>query len=185
MAFLVLLESLKPVERAVFLLREVFDYDYPTIAQIVGKSEANCRQMVSQARKHIAAGRPRFEVSPSQQSHVVEQFLESVNCGDVEGLLAVLDQDTTWVSDGGGAPGIARKPIHGAENVVRFVLNLARQTPEKTEMRPAELNGGPGTIIFVDGRPFTTISFDFAGKRIKSIYAVVNPDKLQAIPPLP
>ncbi len=103
--------------------------------------------MVSKARKHIAAGQPRFEVSPRQQSHVVEQFLESVNSGDVEGLLAVLDQDTTWVSDGGGAPGIARKPIHGAENVVRFVLNLARQTPEKSEMRPAELTAARPCLL--------------------------------------
>lgn len=184
-AFLVLLESLKPVERAVFLLREVFDYDYPAIAQIVGKSEANCRQIVSRARKHIAENRPRFEVSPAQQSLVLEQFLQSANTGDVEGLLDVLEQDVTWFSDGGGAPGVAKKPIHGAKIVIRFVLNLVRQAPENTTTRPAELNGRPGYIIYVDGRPFTALSFSFTGDRIKAIYAVANPDKLRSIPPLP
>jgi RNA polymerase sigma-70 factor (ECF subfamily) len=185
MAFLVILESLKPVERAVFLLREVFDYDYPDIARIVGKSEANCRQIVSRARRHIAEDRPRFEVSPAQQSLAVEQFLQSANTGDVEGLLAVLDEDVTWISDGAGAPGIARKPIHSAGNVARFVLNLVRRAPQNTTTRQAELNGRPGLIIYVDGRPFTALSFTFAGDRIKGIYAVVNPDKLRTIPPLP
>lgn len=182
-AFLVLLESLKPVERAVFLLREIFDYDYSTISQIVGKSEVNCRQIVSRARKHIAEERPRFEVSPAQQSRVVEQFLQSANTGDVEGLLEVLDQDVTWFSDGGGAPGIAQKPIRGIENVIRFISNLARQAPENMTVRLAELNGRPGIILDVDGRPFTAFSFGFAGDRIKTIYAVITPQKLQAIPP--
>lgn len=117
-------------------------------------------------------------------NNFVEQFLQSANTGDVEGLLAVLDEDVTWLSDGGGAPGVAQKPIHGAGNVTRFVLNLVRQAPENVTTRPAELNGGPGLIIYVGGRPFTALSFHFAGGRIKGIYAVANPDKLRTIPPL-
>jgi RNA polymerase sigma-70 factor (ECF subfamily) len=183
-AFLVILESLKPVERAVFLLREVFDYDYPAIAHIVGKSEANCRQILSRARRKISADRPRFEVSPSEQSQAVKQFMNSANTGDVQGLLAVLDPEATWYSDGGGMRGVAKKPIQGAESVIRFVFGLARLAPESVFNRPVEINGGPGVIIYVDGQPYTTLSFDFIGDRIKTIYAVVNPDKLSTLPPL-
>lgn len=184
-AFLVILESLKPVERAVFLLREVFDYDYPAIAQIVGKSEANCRQIFSRARRQISQDRPRFQVSPLEQSQVVDQFMNSANTGDVQGLLAVLDPDATWYSDGGGLRGVAKKPIQGAENVIRFMFGLARLAPENVTIRPAEINGGPGVIIYVEGQLYTTLSFDFLGDRIKTVYAVVNPDKLRALPPLP
>jgi RNA polymerase sigma-70 factor (ECF subfamily) len=184
MAFLVLLESLNPVERAVFLLHEVFDYDYATIAEMVGKSEANCRQMVSRARRHIAERRPRFDVSPSQQSRVVKKFMHTLNTGDVEGLIAVLDEDVTWWSDGGGMIGVAKKPIQGAEKVARFALNLLRMAPENTVARPVEINGGPGFIVYVDGKPFNTLSFDILEDRIVGIRAVVNPDKLRTIGPL-
>jgi RNA polymerase sigma-70 factor (ECF subfamily) len=184
MAFLVVLESLNPVERAVFLLREVFEYDYAEIAEMVAKSEANCRQMVSRARRHIAERRPRFDVSPTQQARVVEKFMHTLNSGDVEGLMAVLDKDVTWWSDGGGMVGVAKKPIRGAEQVARFALNLARLAPENTVARPVEINGAPGFIVYVDGKPFNTLSFDVIEARIVAIRAVVNPDKLRALPPL-
>jgi RNA polymerase sigma-70 factor (ECF subfamily) len=183
-AFLIILETLKPVERAVFLLREVFDYDYGEIAQIVGKSEANCRQIVSRARRHIAKRRPRFEVSQTQQTRAVEQFIHSLDTGDPQGLLAVMGPEVTWWSDGGGLPGIARKPIHGAENVTRFVLNITRRAPDNVINRLVEINGAPGVIIVVDGRPFTTLSFDVTGGQITAVYAVVNPEKLRGIPAL-
>jgi RNA polymerase sigma-70 factor (ECF subfamily) len=93
----------------------------------------------------------------------------------------VLDPEVTWTSDGGGAPGIARKPIHGPELVARFVLNLERLAPESAVTRPVEINGGPGAIIYVDGRPFTVLTFAFEGGRIKNVYAVANPDKLATI----
>jgi RNA polymerase sigma-70 factor (ECF subfamily) len=184
MAFLVVLESLSPVERAVFLLREVFEYDYAEIAGMVGKSEANCRQMISRARRHIAERRPRFDVSPTHQSRVVEKFMHTLNTGDVEGLMAVLDEDVTWWSDGGGMVGVAKKPIRGAEQVARFALNLARMAPEDTVTRPVEINGGPGFIVYVDGVPFNTLSFDIDEDRIVAIRAVVNPDKLRRLPTL-
>jgi RNA polymerase sigma-70 factor (ECF subfamily) len=184
MAFLVVLESLNPVERAVFLLREVFEYDYATIAEMVGKSEANCRQMVSRARRHIAERRPRFDVSPTHQSQVVDRFMHTLNTGDVEGLMAVLDEDVTWWSDGGGMVGVAKKPIRGAEQVARFALNLMRMAPENTIIRPMEINGEPGFITYVDGKPHNTLSFEVVEDRIVAIRTVVNPDKLRTIGPL-
>ncbi len=184
MAFLIILESLAPLERAVFLLREVFDYDYAEIAAIIGQSEVYCRQLASRARRHVAERRPRFEVAPDQQTQAVEQFMQTLDTGDVEGLLAVLDDNVIWYSDGGGLPGIARKPIHGAEQVARFALNLRRIAPETTVVRPAAINREPGLITYVDGRPFNTLSFEIYQNRIVAIRAVVNPDKLSTVPPL-
>ena len=184
MAFLVILESLTPLERAVFLLREVFDYDYAEIAEIVGKSEVYCRQLASRARRHVHERRPRFEVAPGQQTRVVEQFRQTLDTGDIEGLLAVLADKVTWWSDGGGLTGIARKPIRGAEQVAHFALHLWRIAPENTVVRPAEINGQPGLIIYVDGRPFNILSFEFYQGRIVAIRAMVNPDKLTTVPPL-
>jgi RNA polymerase sigma-70 factor (ECF subfamily) len=183
-AFLVILESLKPVERAVFLLHDVFEYDYAEIAGIVDKSEANCRQIASRARRYVAERRPRLETSPTQQSHVVEQFQQTLQNGDVDGLLAVLDKDVTWFSDGGGLPGIARKPVHGAQNVAKFVLNIWKLAPANTAVRLSRLNDRPGIIVYVDGQPFNTLSFDVLEGRITAVYAVVNPEKLGGVPPL-
>lgn len=184
MAFLVILESLSPTERAVFLLREVFGYEYGEIAQIVGKSEVNCRQMASRARKLVAQRRPRFDSSPQQQKGVVDQFLNTISSGDVHSLISLLDKDVTWWSDGGGQFGVARKPIHGAEKVARFILNLQRRSPADAAMVAAEINGGPGLIIYVGGRPYGVLSFDIVDGRIGSIWAVINPDKLSSIPPI-
>ena len=181
MAFLILLESLKPIERAVFLLHEVFDYEYQAIAKIVDKSEANCRQIASRARRHIAAKRPRFEVSSDDHTRIVEQFMDTLVSGDVDGLMVTLDQDVTWWSDGGGLPGIAKKPIHGAENVARFVLNLMRMAPEGMSTRLVEINGKPGYITYIDGKPFNTVAFDIVDGRIVTVWAVVNPEKLRMV----
>jgi RNA polymerase sigma-70 factor (ECF subfamily) len=117
MAFLVLLESLTPTERAVFLLREVFDYDYDEILRLVGKSEENCRQIARRARQSVAARRPRFESSPEQEERLMGSFLEACFGGDMEGLLALLSEDVTLWSDGGGKTRSALNPIHGADKV--------------------------------------------------------------------
>ncbi len=182
-AFLVILESLAPTERAVFLLREVFGYEYNEIAQIVGKSEANCRQMASRARREVAQRRPRFDSSPQQQTSVVNQFLDTISSGDVESLLSMLDKDVTWWSDGGGQFGVAQKPIRGAENVAHFIMNLVRRSPDDVATLPVEVNGGPGLIIYVAGQRYGVLSFGLANGRIGSIWAVVNPDKLSSVPP--
>ncbi len=184
MAFLVILETLSPLERAVFLLREVFDYDYGTIAKVIGKSETNCRQIASRARRRVSERRPRFEIQAEESEAVVARFMETVLTGDVDGLMAVLDPDVTWWSDGGGMTGVARKPIQGAEKVMRFVFGLLRLAPDYVTTVPMVLNGGPGMVIYVAGRPYSAVAFQVVGGRIVAARAVVNPEKLVAIPPL-
>src|SRR5262249_47279756 len=125
MAFLVLLERLSPVERAVFLLHEVFDFDYAEIARVVDKTEANCRQILARARKHVGAPRQRFEADPTQATRLVERFTQAARAGDLEGLLGVLAEDITLWADGGGkVPGAALKPVHGATPVARFAVGI-------------------------------------------------------------
>lgn len=184
MAFLVLLESLGPVERAVFLLREVFDYDYAEISRIVGKSEDNCRQIARRARRSVASRRPRFERSPEQEERLTERFIEACMSGDMEGLLALLADDITVWSDGGGRTAAARHPIHGPERAARFFLGLAKKAPPEFSVRHALINGGAGLISYVGGRPLNVLTFDISGERIEAVRIVVNPEKLGAVPPL-
>jgi RNA polymerase sigma-70 factor (ECF subfamily) len=186
MAFLVLLESLNPTERAVFLLREVFDYEYREISQLVGKSEENCRQIARRARQSVAARRPRFESSPEQEERLMRRFLEACFGGDMDGLLALLSEDVTLWSDGGGKTRAALNPIYGADNVARFIWGILRKAPSGFVVRPAFFNGRPGIIgYFGDGRPHSVVTFDFAEGSIRAIRLVVNPEKLRAVPPMP
>jgi RNA polymerase sigma-70 factor (ECF subfamily) len=184
MAFLVLLERLSPVERAVFLLYEVFDFEYAEIARIVDKSEANCRQLLARARKHVGAPRARFQASPQHAQRLVERFTRAAGAGDIDGLLAVLAEDITLWADGGGkAPGAALKPIHGADPVARFIVGFTRRfAPPDRVVRPAEINGQPGFISYVSGKPVAALVFDIRGGRIRAIYAIGNPDKLRGLP---
>ncbi len=183
MAFLVLLESLNPVERAVFLLREVFDYDYEEISRIVGKSEDNCRQIARRARQSVAARRPRFERSPEEEERLTQQFLEACTSGDMEGLISLLSEDVTLWSDGGGKVAAAPYPIHGPERVARFLLGVLRTVPPGFSARPARVKGGPGVVGYVDGSPTSVVALDVADGRLRGIRIVVNPDKLRTIPP--
>jgi RNA polymerase sigma-70 factor (ECF subfamily) len=184
MAFLVLLERLSPVERAVFLLHEVFDFEYAEIARIVDKSEANCRQVCARARKHVGAPGGRFQASPEQAERLVERFTRATGAGDLDGLLAVLAEDITLWADGGGkAAGAALKPIQGAAPVARFILSFMRRfVPQARVVRAAEINGQPGFISYVSGMPVAALAFDIRGDRIRTIYAIGNPDKLRALP---
>ena len=183
MAFLVLLESLTPIERAVFLLREVFDYDYALIASLVGKSEANCRQIARRARGSVAARRPRFESSPEQEERLMGSFLEACMSGDMDGLVSLLSEDVTLWSDGGGKTRAALRPIHGADKVARFFSGILRKAPPGLVVRRALVNGRPGFVgYFEDGRPQSVTTFDVAGGRIRAVRLVVNPEKLQNVP---
>ncbi len=185
MAFLVLLESLNPTERAVFLLREVFDYDYGEISYLVDKSEYNCRQIAHRARRSVAARRPRFESSPEQEERLMGSFLAACFGGDMEGLLALLSEDVTLWSDGGGKTRAALNPIHGADKVARFFSGILRKAPPGFVVRRASVNGRPGLIgYFEDGRPHSVTTFDIAKGSIRAIRLVVNPEKLRAVPPL-
>jgi len=177
-AFLVLLERLGPRERAIFLLREVFDYDYHEVARIVGASEANCRQIARRARQRLAEARPRYPVPPERQRGLARQFGQALGEGDVEGLLALLADDVTVYSDGGGKVAAARRPVHGAVAVATFLTGILRLAPPGLEIREATINGRPGLLTTVDGQPRNVVSLAVAGERIRAIYIMVNPDKL-------
>ncbi|HRQ41128.1 MAG TPA: RNA polymerase sigma-70 factor [Chloroflexota bacterium] len=180
-AFLVLLETLSPTERAVFLLREVFDYDYAEIAEMVGKSEANCRQMVRRAKQHLADGRPRFQATPAEQQHITWQFAQACVQGDMAGLLALLAEDVVEYSDGGGQVVAAIKPVRGADKVARFFLGLMKKLPDSLAHRLTIANGRPAIISYIDGAPVNVTILDIDDGRIQRIYNIVNPDKLRHI----
>jgi RNA polymerase sigma-70 factor (ECF subfamily) len=179
-AFLVLLESLGPTERAVFLLREVFSYEFEEIARIVGKSEVNCRRLLSRAREHIADKKPRFESSPAEAEGILNQFLQSLDSGDVDSLLAVLGAGVSVVTDGGGFTNAALRPIVGADKVSRFLLGASRKFGIGTRAyRRANINNQPGFIGYLDGRPVQVAVFEILEGRIQTIRFINNPAKLQ------
>ncbi len=179
MAFLVLLESLTPVERAVFLLHDVFGYDFAEIARIVGKSEANCRQLARRARGYVESRRPLFEPSAAQQDRLTREFLRACTTGDLPGLVATLADDITLWSDGGGKVAAARQPIHGRDAVARLLIGIVRKAPAGLDTRFARVNGQPGFVSYLEGRPFVVLLLDVADERIHGVRVVVNPDKLR------
>jgi RNA polymerase sigma-70 factor (TIGR02957 family) len=180
-AMLTVLETLTPTERAVFVLREVFDTPYDEIAEAVGKSAAAVRQVAHRAREHVAARRPRMEVSRTEQQVVVERFVAAVTQGDLQGLLDVLAPDVVAVADGGGVVQAVVNPVIGAKKVANLLRPFNRLAPD-AEMLPVLLNGALGVRIVgtVDGAD-TAISFVVEDGRISRIYAVRNPTKLGRI----
>ena len=186
MAFLILLERLSPAERAVFLLREVFDYEYSEIAEMLARSEANCRQIFRRARQHITEARPRFEVSRQQRENLLQQFVETSLHGDMQGLLSLLAQDVVLYTDGGGKATAVPNPIYGADRVARFFFGGRQKLlPAGITRRFAEINGQPGIIAYHNGKVFGVLSLDVVGGRVRNIYIVRNPDKLARVPDLP
>lgn len=177
-AFLMLLECLSPTERAVFLLHEVFDYDYEEISQIVRKSIPNCRQILRRARQHLVLRRPTF-ANFADRDLLVDRFLERWECGDLPGLMAA---DVTFWSDGGGKTVAAQKPLHGCLKVARFLVAIrhSRLTPTLAS-QVVEVNSQPGVINIVGEKTHSTFSFEFVDNRIQSIFAVVNPEKLGTV----
>jgi len=180
-AMLTVLETLTPTERAVFVLREVFDTPYDEIAETVGKSAAAVRQVAHRAREHVAARRPRMEVSRAEQQAVVERFVAAVTQGDLQGLLDVLAPDVVAVADGGGVVQAVVNPVIGAKKVANLLRPFNRLAPD-AEMLPVLLNGALGVRIVgtVDGAD-TAISFVIEDGRISRIYAIRNPAKLGGI----
>jgi hypothetical protein len=180
-AMLTVLETLTPTERAVFVLREVFDTPYDEIAGAVGKSAAAVRQVAHRAREHVAARRPRMEVSRAEQQAVVERFVAAVTRGDLQGLLDVLAPDVVLVADGGGVVQAVTNPVIGAKKVANLLRPFNRLAPD-AEILPVLLNGAFGVRIVgtVDGAD-TAISFVVEDGRISRIYAVRNPAKLGRI----
>src|SRR5215212_4347777 len=180
-AFLVLLESLSPKERAVFLLHDVFGYDFASIGEIVGESDAYCRQLAKRARAHMAERRPRFETNPAQRERLTADFLRAVSEGDMPAFIETLTDDVTVFSDGGGKANAARKPVVGRDKVALFLTNLARLAPAETSFRIESINGEPGIVTLIGGVVQNVVTFDFTDSAIRSIYIVVNPDKLRPV----
>jgi RNA polymerase sigma-70 factor (ECF subfamily) len=186
MAFLVLLESLTPVERAVFLLREVFDYDYAEIAKIVQRSEDNCRQLYVRARHHIDEGRPRFEASREQRDELARRFFAAAQLGDTNALVELLAADVVVYGDGGGKAPSWTEPIHGRERVAKLmVATLAQVARLGGSVVTTALNGQPG-VMFVDeeGRIAAVMSLEIGDGLVQTIRGITNPDKLAHLGPV-
>src|SRR5437879_3668299 len=185
MAFLVLLERLTPVERAVFLLREVFEYEYSEISAVLGQSEVNCRQILRRARQHVSAMRPRFKVSARKQNDLLDKFLQATLSGDMDGLLALLSEDVVLHSDGGGKAIAVPNLVRGASNVARGILGrLKKLVPKEVVPRIAQINGAPGVVTYLNGKPFSVLTLDAVEGRVRAIYIVTNPEKLAHLPEL-
>ncbi len=182
LAFLVLLQELQPIERAVFLLRDVFDYEYAEIAAFLGKSEAACRQAFSRAKKHLADRRPRFTPSPETQREMLTSFLQAVQGGDMDGLMTMLADDVTlWADSDGKVRGAATRPIVGRDAVARFSVGTLRFLPEGYTLEIAEINGQPALVVRVGGRTFSVIAIEVAGQQIRAVRVVANPEKLRQV----
>jgi RNA polymerase sigma-70 factor, ECF subfamily len=186
MAFLLVLETLSPVERAVFLLREVFDYDYGEIAAIVGKSEQNCRQILARARRHVDARRPRFDASREQRETLSARFFDACRAGDLDALVQLLAADAAFYGDGGGKATAILNPVHGGERVARLMRGIFAQIQEAAgQLRLVEVNGQPGILVLdAQGRLGVVMTIDIAGGVIRCVRSIVNPDKLQHLGPL-
>jgi len=185
-AFLLLLESLTPEERAALLLHDVFDYGYGEVAEIVGKSEVSARQLASRARRHVAAGRPRFEASEERRRELGDRFFAAIEEGDVEALESLLSRDVVLRGDGGGkAPALARA-LRGADRVRRALGAWSRAGSRVgVKMEQRQINGQPGVVILApDGGVVSALSLEIADEGIVAVNSVVNPDKLRHLGPI-
>ncbi|NUO97775.1 MAG: RNA polymerase sigma-70 factor [Nonomuraea sp.] len=186
-AMLVVLETLSPLERAVFVLKEVFDFSHAEIAEAVERSEAAVRQAAHRAREHVQARRPRFTADRSRQRDVTQRFLAAATGGDINTLMELLSPDVTLWTDGGGKVRQALRPVVGAETVAAWFAAIGKVTyqgiePADMRAEPAEINGGPGLVFSGPERIIATVTFDFdADGRVVAIHNIANPDKLQAI----
>ena len=185
MAFLVLLERLTPLERAVFLLRDVFEYEYAEIAALLGQTEPNCRQVLRRARQHVNEMRPRFQATQNKRDDLLQQFLAAINSGDMDGLVNLLTEDVVLYSDGGGKGIAVPKLVRGTDQVARGIFGgLKRLVPEGLVRELTEINGQPGLVNYLDGKAHSILTIDVQDHRIQTIYIVTNPEKLGHIPEL-
>jgi RNA polymerase sigma-70 factor (ECF subfamily) len=186
MAFLVLLETLSPTERAVFLLREVFEFDYPQIAGILDKTETHCRQLLSRARQHVEARKPRFDADAQERNQLAARFFTAVEAGDLDPLITMLAADVVAYGDGGGNGPSLPRPINGRDKVLRLLAAVARAISEfglHMEQRP--VNGQPGALLLdSDGRLLNVLALDILDGTIQAVRSIINPDKLHHLDPL-
>ncbi|MCV7196326.1 RNA polymerase sigma-70 factor [Mycobacterium angelicum] len=182
MAMLVLLETLSPDERAVFVLREVFGFDYGEISEAVGKPAATVRQVAHRAREHVRARRKRFDdVDPQRSAQITAQFLATAASGDVESLMAMLAPDATWMADSGGKVSAARKPVVGAERVARAIAGLMRKAGAELNVEMVTCNSAPAVLLYLGKHLLGVITLEIAGDKITNFYVMRNPDKLAAL----
>lgn len=184
-AFMVVLERLAPEERAAFLLHEAFDCDYAELAQILGRNEAACRQIVHRARERVRRDRPRFQVSETARRNLLEKFVAALQTGNREQLFALFAPDATWTADGGGKTKAISKSVQGAARLAKLVSGfgrlLARDYAGRVTYRLVPINGELGVLGCIDGQPAMALSFETDGVHILAAYNVVNPDKLAGI----
>jgi RNA polymerase sigma-70 factor (ECF subfamily) len=180
-ALLVVLERLGPEERAAFLLKQVFDHDYPDIARILGKSEASCRQLVHRAKTRVQREQPRFSVTPQTHRQQLERFIEAAQSGDYHKILAMLSPDVQSASDGGGKVPATFRPLYGADRVARLYYAVARRIGSHLSYRFAQINGELGLLRYYDGKLESALSFVTDETGIAAIYTMRNPDKLKQL----
>jgi RNA polymerase sigma-70 factor (TIGR02957 family) len=185
-ALLVLLESLSPEQRAVLLLHDVFDYDHAQIAEMIGKSEQNVRQLATRARKHVEQGRPRFQTTREQQQELSTRFFAAVEQGDLAGLEALLAHDATLTGDGGGKVPALAQTLHGRSRVASAIIRWPRITKlPGTSIRRVEVNGGPGALYLdAQDRLLAVVALEIVGGQIQGLRSIVNPDKLAHLGPV-
>jgi RNA polymerase sigma-70 factor, ECF subfamily len=186
MAFLLLLERLTPMERAVFLLHDVFSYDYDETAGIVGRSATACRQLAHRARQHVEDGRPRFEASAAQRDELAARFFDAVGAGDIDGLVGMLAADVTVTGDSGGVPPSWGRPITGPDRVSRLLAGLGAQIRDvRAVLRPVNVNGQPGALVLAaDGGLISVFVLDIADDRVQAVRSVISREKLRHLGPL-
>ncbi|WP_328993355.1 RNA polymerase sigma-70 factor [Kribbella sp. NBC_01245] len=181
-AMLVVLETLNPVERAVFLLREVFGYSHAEIADTLDRPEATVRQIAHRAKGHVQSRRPRFDTDQAERSHITEQFMAACSGGDLNALMDLLAPDVTAWSDGGGVVTAARRPLHGADHVARWILGvLAKPVSAGFTLESADINGELGTLALIGGNPGAAFTYDLVDGRIQNLRFQVNPNKLKGL----
>ena len=182
LAFLALLERLSPVERAVYVLHELFGYGHAEIAEVVGKSSANSRQILARARRHVEQGRPRFEPSRGEREALLRRFLDAARAGDVQALVDMLAADAVSYADGGGKVRATPLPIFGAEKIARLWATVAGPTGDPYTPVFADVNGQPGIVaVGEDGRVLGVLTLVVADARVQTVWVVVNPDKLERV----
>ena len=180
-AMLAVLERLSPLERVVFVLRNAFDLTFDEIVPVVGRDAATCRKIFSRARARMLEERPRFIVDRERHRALLRSFMDAARGGDTARLISLLDDDVVLHGDGGGKALATKKPVVGSIAVARFVIALNQRLPSNLSMEESELNGAPGLVLRAGGRPIVAILIDSDGERIHSVFAVANPDKLDAI----
>jgi RNA polymerase sigma-70 factor (ECF subfamily) len=182
LAVLVVMESLSPLERAVFVLREAFGYPYADIAAMLDRGEPAVRQLAGRARRHVEERRPRFEVDPVRRRDLTERFLAAAGGGDLEGLMSLLAPDVRLVGDSGGKSKAPLRVLESADHVGRFLVGIAERGVPDITWRFLELNGGPAVLVLSGGKPDSVFQLDILDGRIQSVYVIRNPDKLRALP---